>query len=76
MAKEYIAAYKDGSDYISFFGQVVRNDTRGEIDYADAFEEYADAEQNNRYARPIMLVRDYGKPWRKMTATEMRKAAD
>lgn len=76
MAKEYIAAYKEGSDYISFAGQVVRSETRGEIDYADAFEEYADADQQNSHARPIMLVRDYGKPWRKMTSSEMRKAAN
>lgn len=75
MAKEYIAAYKDGSDYISFSGQVVRPETRGEVDYADAYEEYAEAE-NNRHTQRVMLIRDYGKPWRKMTSSEMRRAAD
>lgn len=75
MAKEYVAAYKDGSDYVTFAGKTLRNETQGEIDYADAYEEFIDA-QSNRHAKPVMMVREYGKAWRKMTATEMRRAAD
>lgn len=74
MTKEYIAAYKDGSEYVSFCGQIVRNETRGEIDYADAYEEFIDA-QSNTHAKPVMLMREHGKAWRKMTTSEMRRCA-
>lgn len=74
MAKEYIAAYKDGSNYVPFNGGSLQT-ARGEIDFADAYEEFIDAQQN-RHARPVMLVREHAKPWRQMSASEMRRAAD
>jgi hypothetical protein len=73
MAKEYIAAYKEGSDYVPYSGASLAN-ARGEIDFADAYEEFIDAKQNT-HARPVMLVREHGKPWRQMSASDMRRAA-
>jgi hypothetical protein len=75
MAKEYIAAYKDGSQFVPFAGGSLHT-VRGEIDYADAYEEFIDAQQNNSHARPVMLCRDAGKPWRQMSASDMRRAAN
>jgi hypothetical protein len=74
MAKEYIAAYKEGSNYVPFNGGSLQT-ARGEIDYADAYEEFLDAQQN-RHAKPVLLVREHGKPWRQMSASDMRRAAD
>jgi hypothetical protein len=73
MAKEYIAAYKEGSDYVPYSGASLQT-ARGEIDFADAYEEFIDAKQNT-HARPVMLVREHGKPWRQMSASDMRRAA-
>lgn len=74
MAREYIAVYKDGSQYVPFAGGELAN-ARGELDFADAYEEFIDAQQNNRAARPLMLVRENGKAWRQMSAGDMRRAA-
>ncbi len=73
MAKEYIAAFKDGSDYSTYAGSSLQS-ARGEIDFADAYEEFIEAQQNT-HAKPVMLMREYGRPWRKMTSSEMRQAA-
>jgi hypothetical protein len=75
MAKEFIAAYKDGSDYVPFNGASLAT-ARGEIDYADAYEEFISA-QANTHAKPVMLVREQGRSgWRKMSASDMRRAAE
>lgn len=74
MAKEYIAAYKEGSAFVPFNGASLQT-ARGEIDFADAHEEFIDAQQNAR-AKPVMLVREHGKPWRQMSASDMRRAAE
>lgn len=74
MAKEYIAAYKEGSSYVPYNGGSIQS-ARGEIDYADAYEEFLDAQQNSR-AKPVMLVREFGRPWRQMSASDMRRAAE
>jgi hypothetical protein len=74
MAKEYIAAYKEGSDYVPYNGGALAT-VRGEVDFADAYEEFIDAKQNT-HARPVMLVREHGKPWRQMSASDMRRAAE
>lgn len=74
MAKEFIAAYKEGSDYVPYNGGALAT-VRGEIDFADAYEEFIDAKQNT-HARPVMLVREHGKPWRQMSASDMRRAAE
>jgi len=74
MAKEFIAAYKEGSDYVPYNGGSIQT-ARGEIDFADAYEEFIDANQKAKHCKPVMLVREFGKPWRKMTSSEMRQAA-
>jgi hypothetical protein len=74
MAKEYIAAYKEGSNFVPFNGGSLHT-ARGEIDYADAYEEFLDAQQNSR-AKPVLLVRENGRAWRQLSASEMRRAAD
>lgn len=74
MAREYIAAYKDGSQFVPFSGAALAT-ARGEIDFADAYEEFLDAQQNPR-AKPVMLVRENGRAWRQLSASEMRRAAD
>lgn len=74
MAKEYIAAYKEGSNFVPFNGGALAT-ARGEIDYADAYEEFLDAQQNSR-AKPVLLVRENGRAWRQLSASEMRRAAD
>lgn len=73
MAKEYIAAYKEGNRFITFSGQDVQS-ARGEIDFADAHEEYIDA-RSNTHAKPVMLVREPGRAWRQMSAGDLRRAA-
>jgi hypothetical protein len=75
MTREYIAAYKEGSEFVPFAGSSLQT-ARGEIDYADAYEEFIDAQQNNAHAKPVMLVRENGRAWRKMSASEMRRAAE
>lgn len=75
MAKEFIAAYKEGSDYVPFTGGALTT-ARGEIDFADAYEEFISAQSNNRHAKPVMLVRENGRAWRKLSASEMRRAAE
>lgn len=75
MAKEYVAAYKEGNRFVTFGGQDVQNLARGEIDFADAHEEYIDA-RINAHAKPVMLVREHGgRAWRQMSAGDMRRAA-
>jgi hypothetical protein len=74
MAKEFIAAYKEGSDYVTFNGGALAT-ARGEIDFADAYEEFIDAQQNS-HAKPVMLVRENGRAWRKLSTSEMRRAAE
>jgi hypothetical protein len=74
MTKEYIAAYKEGSNFVPYSGANLAT-ARGEIDFADAHEEFLDAQQNARHCKPVMLMRDNGKPWRQMSASEMRRAA-
>ena len=74
MAREYIAAYKDGSQFLTFAGQNVQH-ARGELDFADAYEEFIDA-KDNTHARPVMLTRENGKAWRQMSAGDMRRAAN
>lgn len=74
MAKEYIAAYKEGSDFVAFSGAPLAT-ARGEIDFADAYEEFIDAQQNS-HAKPVMLVRENGRAWRKLSSSEMRRAAE
>jgi hypothetical protein len=74
MAKEFIAAYKDGSEYVPFNGGSLTT-ARGEIDFADAHEEFISA-RTNTHAKPVMLVRDAGKAWRQMSQSDMRRAAE
>ena len=74
MAKEFIAAYKEGSDYVPYNGGALAT-ARGEIDFADAYEEFIDAQQNS-HAKPVMLVRENGRAWRKLSTSEMRRAAE
>lgn len=74
MAKEYIAAYKEGSDYVPYSGASLQS-VRGEIDFADAYEEYIDAKQNT-HAKPVMLVRENGRAWRQLSSSEVRRAAE
>jgi hypothetical protein len=75
MSKEFIAAYKDGSEYVPFNGGSLTT-ARGEIDFADAYEEFIDAQTRNRHTKPVMLVRENGRAWRKLSASEMRRAAE
>jgi hypothetical protein len=75
MTREYIAAYKDGSEFVPFAGGSLSN-ARGELDFADAHEEFIDAKANASHVKPVMLVRENGRAWRQMSSSDMRRAAN